>query len=82
MWGGGHGDGDGIGVEETVITMHEERVARMIPEVRRAVSDLRTVREEMARHRGFKPLTEEEIRDAVNERREVCATSSGTSDRP
>ena len=53
-----------------------------LAEVRRAVSDLRTLREEMARHRGFKPLTEEEIRDAVNERREVCATSSGTSDRP
>ena len=65
-----------------MITRREERVPRVIPEVRQAVSDLRTLREEMARHRGFKPLTEEEILDAVNERRAMGATSSGTSDRP
>jgi hypothetical protein len=33
------------------------------------VSDLRTLREELARQRGFKPLTEEEIREAVDEGR-------------
>jgi prevent-host-death family protein len=62
--------------EEIVITRHEKPVARITPEgrpglaeVRQAVSDLRTLREELARHRGFKPLTEEEIRDAVDEGR-------------
>jgi antitoxin (DNA-binding transcriptional repressor) of toxin-antitoxin stability system len=62
--------------EEIVITRHEKPVARIIPEgrpglaeVRQAASDLRTLREEIARHRGFKPLTEEEIRDAVDEGR-------------
>lgn len=52
-----------------------------LAEVRQAVSDLRTLREELARRRGFKPLTEEEIRDAVDEGRPSGATSSGTSDR-
>ena len=53
-----------------------------LAEVQQAVSDLRALREEMARQRGFKPLTEEEIQDAVNEGRPWCATSSGTSGRP
>jgi hypothetical protein len=50
-------------------------------EIQQAVRDLRTLREELARDRGFQPLTEEEIRDAVDEGRPSPATSSGTSDR-
>jgi prevent-host-death family protein len=62
--------------EEIVITRHEKPVARMIPEGRpglaeaqQAARDLRTLREELAGQRGFKPLTDEEIRDAVDEGR-------------
>jgi prevent-host-death family protein len=62
--------------EEIVITRHEKPVARMVPEgrpalseVRRAVNELQAVRREMAQRRGFKPLTESEIRDAIQEGR-------------
>ena len=62
--------------EEIVITRHDKPVARMIPEgrpglgeVRQAARDLRTLRKELAGQRGFKPLTDEEIRDAVDEGR-------------
>jgi prevent-host-death family protein len=62
--------------EEIVITRHEKPVARLIPEgrpslrqVRGAVSELQTLRQEMARRRGFKPLTEKDIRDAIEEGR-------------
>lgn len=62
--------------EEIVITRHEKPVARMIPEgrpalteVRRAVNDLQALRQEMAKRRGFKPLTDKEIRDVIEEGR-------------
>lgn len=58
--------------EEVVITRHDKPVARIVPEgksnlddVRRAVDDLFALRQRMAK-RGFKPLTEKEIRDAKN----------------
>ncbi len=37
--------------------------------VRRAVEDLRALRQEIAQNKGFKPLTDKEIRDAINEGR-------------
>ena len=62
--------------EEIVITRHEKPVARIVPEgrpaldqVRRAVKNLRALREEMARQPGFKPLTDREIRAAIREGR-------------
>jgi len=62
--------------EEIVITRHDKPVARIVPEggrslekVRRAVQDLRAIREEIARRKGFKPLTDKEIRDSINEGR-------------
>jgi prevent-host-death family protein len=58
--------------EEVVITRHDKPVARIVPEggsnlddVRRAVDDLFALRHEMKR-KGFKPLTDKEIRDAIN----------------
>ena len=62
--------------EEIVITRHGKPVARMIPEghpslakVRRAVADLRALRAEMAKRRGFKPLSDKEIRGLIEEGR-------------
>jgi len=62
--------------EEIVITRYDKPVARMIPEgrpglteVQEAVRELHAVRQEMARRRGFKPITDKEIRDAVREGR-------------
>jgi len=62
--------------EEIVITRHERPVARMIPEgrpalaeLRQAVSELQALRQEMAQRRGFKPLTDKEIRNAIAEGR-------------
>jgi prevent-host-death family protein len=61
--------------EEIVITRHDKPVARIVPEgqksldsVRRAVESMRKMREEMKR-KGFKPLTDKEIKDAINEGR-------------
>jgi prevent-host-death family protein len=61
--------------EEIVITRHDKPVARIVPEgqksldgVRRAVDSMRKMREEMKR-KGFKPLTDKEIKDAINEGR-------------
>ena len=63
------------GGEEIVITRHDKPVARIVPEgqksldsVRRAVESMRKMREEMKR-KGFKPLTDKEIKDAINEGR-------------
>ena len=60
--------------EEIVITRHEKPVARMIPEgrpalaaVRQAVDELQAFRREMKKRRSFKPLTDKEIRAAVEE---------------
>lgn len=61
--------------EEIVITRHDKPVARIVPEGRpslaqtkRAVKEMRALRQEMV-DRGFKPLTNKEIRDAINEGR-------------
>jgi prevent-host-death family protein len=58
--------------EEIVITRYEKPVARIVPEgrpaldqVRQAVRNLRALREEIARKPGFKPLTDREILDAI-----------------
>ncbi|MGA6982415.1 MAG: type II toxin-antitoxin system prevent-host-death family antitoxin [Candidatus Sulfotelmatobacter sp.] len=62
--------------EEIVITRHDKPVARIIPEggkslesVRRAIQSIRQNRDRMAQRKGFKPLTDKEIRDAINEGR-------------
>ncbi len=62
--------------EEIVITRHDKAVARIVPEgrpslaqVRQAVEGLRELRREMAKRPGFKPLTDEEIREAIDEGR-------------
>ncbi len=62
--------------EEIVITRHDKAVARIIPEgrgsldsVRRAIESMRENRQRMARRKGFKPLTDKEIRAAINEGR-------------
>ena len=62
--------------EEIIITRHEKPVARLIPEgrpslgqVREAVSELQALRQDMAKRRGFKPLTDKEIRAAIKEGR-------------
>lgn len=53
-------------------TRHEKPVARITPEgrpalrrVQEAVGELPALRQEMARRRGFKPLTNKEIKDAI-----------------
>ncbi len=62
--------------EEIVITRHDKPVARIIPEgrtslanIQQAVSDLRELRSSMAKRRGFKPLTDKEIRNSIDEGR-------------
>jgi len=59
--------------EEIVITRHDKPVARIIPEgrpsltqVHQAVEDLRALRRRIAARKGFKPLSDKEIRDALN----------------
>lgn len=61
--------------EEIVITKHQEPVARLVPEgrpalseVRDAVHELATLRHEMANRRGARPLRNKEILDAVQNR--------------
>ena len=58
--------------EEVVITRHEKPVARLVPEgptslesVREAVAGLRALRQSQVA-RGMQPLTDEEIREAIN----------------
>ena len=58
--------------EEVVITSNEKLVARIgregrpsLDQVRRAVTELRALRQELV-DRGFKPLTDKEIREAIN----------------
>jgi prevent-host-death family protein len=62
--------------EEIVITRHEKAVARLVPEggsnlkhVEEAVAELRAGRSAMAKRRGFKPLTDSEIKDSIEEGR-------------
>lgn len=56
--------------EEVVITRHDKPVARIVPEsrpriaeVQAAVRELRALRQEIAKRKGFKPLTDKEIKD-------------------
>jgi prevent-host-death family protein len=62
--------------EEIVITRHDKPVARIIPEgrtslveIQQAVKDLRELRSSMAKRRGFKLLTDKEIRNAIGKGR-------------
>jgi len=62
--------------EEIIITRHAKPVARIIPEgrpalrrVQEAVGELQALRQEMARRRGFEPLTNKEIKGAIEEGR-------------
>ena len=62
--------------ETIMITRHGTTVARMVPEVERSmekvrqvVEDMRALREKTAQRKGFRPLTDKEIRDAINEGR-------------
>jgi len=40
-----------------------------LEEVRRAIHSMRENRSRMARRKGFKPLTDKEIKDSINEGR-------------
>lgn len=58
--------------EEIVITRHEQPVARIVPEggvnlahIGQAVADLRAGRSAMAQRRGFRALTDREIKEAI-----------------
>lgn len=62
--------------EEIVITRHDKPIARMVPEgrpsltaLRQAVDELHALRRELTRRPGFKPLTNKEIRDAIQQGR-------------
>ena len=62
--------------EEIVITRHEKAVARLIPEggtsskrLQAAIAELRGSRALTANRRRFKPLTDREIRDAIDKGR-------------
>ena len=55
--------------EEIVITRHDRIVpegGRSLEGVRRAIQSMRENRGRMAQRKGFKPLTDKEIRDAIN----------------
>lgn len=62
--------------ETIIITRRGKTVARIVPEelnsmdgVRRAAESMREMRRKMAQRKGFKPLTDKEIKDAINEGR-------------
>jgi prevent-host-death family protein len=62
--------------EEIVITRHEKPVARLVPEgrpslsqIREAVTELEALRAEMKKRRTRRPLSDKEIRDAIAEGR-------------
>ena len=62
--------------EEVIITRHDKPIARIVPEgrpamseIRDAVADLRALRREIASRPKFKPLSDKEIRHAINEGR-------------
>ena len=62
--------------EQIVITRHEKAVARLVPEgganlehTRQAVAELRAGRSLITKRRGFKPLTDREIKDSLEEGR-------------
>jgi len=58
--------------EEIIITRHDKPVARIVPEgrsssaqVRQAVEGLRALRGQIAQRKGFRPLSDKEIRDSI-----------------
>jgi prevent-host-death family protein len=62
--------------EEIVITRHDKAVARIVPEgsasnesMRKLVDDIRAFRAKMAARKGFRPITDAEIRSAINDGR-------------
>lgn len=62
--------------EEIVITRHDKPVARLVPEgrasresVREAVRGLKELQARIASRKGFRPLSDAEIRSAINEGR-------------
>jgi prevent-host-death family protein len=62
--------------EEIVITRHDKPVARIVPEgrsslesVRAAVRGLLELQSRIASRKGYKPLTDAEIKSAINEGR-------------
>ena len=63
--------------EEVVITRHGKPVARLIPEgarrhddVRRSAEGLRELQERIRRRRSKSPLTDREVRSAIDEGRQ------------
>jgi prevent-host-death family protein len=62
--------------EEIVITRHDKPVARIVPEgrpslrqVREGAAELKALRLLMAKRRRFKPVSDKEIRAAIDEGR-------------
>ena len=62
--------------EEIVITKHQKPVARLVPEgrpalseVREAINELASLRDEMVHRRGSRPLLDKDIRDAIQKGR-------------
>ena len=62
--------------EEIVITKHQKPVARLVPEgrpaiseIRESVDELRSLRHEMASRRGARPLPDKDIREATRKGR-------------
>jgi prevent-host-death family protein len=62
--------------EEIIITRHEKAVARLVPEsganledIRQAVAELRAGRSLIAERRRFKPLTDREVKDSIEQGR-------------
>jgi len=62
--------------EEIVITKHQKPVARLIPEgrpalheIREAVNELARLRDEMASGRRARPLSDKDIREAIQKGR-------------
>ncbi len=62
--------------EEIVITRHQKPVARLVPEgrpalgeIRKAVDELKSLRDEMANRRGSRLLPDKDIRQAIQKGR-------------
>ena len=62
--------------EEIVITKHQKPVARLVPEgrpaiseIRESVNELRNLRDEMASRRGARPLRDKDIQEAIQKGR-------------
>lgn len=62
--------------EEIIITRHDKPVARIVPEgrprlaeIQDAVRNIRALRQEIGKRKGFKPLSDKEIKDAISEGR-------------